>query len=257
MNSTPPITVKLENGFSCRLYEDTRPHHLEISPLQKGLVLLVDDREVIEEGAGFGTPVIMYRDRTFFSGSAKTRFRQEDDRRTVLKVFTIDTVSRKTFRKHLHLNDRLYTFLQRRFHSIYTEHKSLVPLLTLVIRLMKTSGVNTEFQKVKPKGRITMRYSFFPSSIEVDVSLSDLNKIGCKEILLLNEQGASFFRKYSDTEGSTLLDAEIGPWEKTKAKGVMLSNVSGTTGFSMESKEDITLFRGREKIRKKYSWVGF
>ncbi len=257
MNPNPPITIKLENGVSCRLYEDTRPHHLEISPLQKGLVLLIDDKEVIEEGAGFATPVVMYGNKPFFSGSAKTRYGPEENRLTILKTFMIDTISRKKFRKQLYLNERLYTFLQRRFHNIYTKKKSFIPFLTLVIGLVKTLGVNTEFQKVKPKGTILMRYSFRPNIIDVEVSLSDLNKEGCKEILLLNEQGASFFRKYSDTDGSTLLDGQIGPWETTKAKEVMLSNVNGTTGFFMENKENTTLFRGREKIQKRYSWVGF
>jgi hypothetical protein len=257
LSSSNPITIDLDRGVSCRLYEDTRPHHLEISALQKGLVMLVGGNEVIEEGAGFGAPVVIYQNRPFFSSSAEILFQPEGPYKTLIKSFTIDTVSRKKFRKYLYLNERLYTFAQRRFHNIYTQNKSLAPILTRVIELLKTLGINTEFQKVNSKGKITVRYTCFPRLIEVEVTLSNLNKEGCKEILVLNEQGASFFRKYSDTNGLTLHDSQIGAWELAKAEQVSLYNIKETTGFSLKSNEQTTLFRGREKIRERYSWVGF
>jgi hypothetical protein len=35
-----------------------------------------------------------------------------------------------------------------------------------------------------------------------------------------------------------------------------LSNAEGTLAFSVKKKHEATLFRGREKIRSRYSWVG-
>jgi hypothetical protein len=257
LGSNLPITFSLDSCVSCRLYEDSRPHYLEVAQLQKGLVLLVDGNEVIEEGMGFGTPVVLYHDRPFFSSSAEVSFRPEGSHKVLIKSFTIDTVSRKKIGKDFYVNDRFYRFFQKPFHNIYTQNKKLAPILTRIIQLSKTFGVNTEFQKVNPKGIITVKYSCLPNLIEVEVTFSKLNKKECKEILILNEQGASFFRKYSDTEGLTLLDGQIGAWESTKSEEVSLSNIKETTGFSLRNKEGTTLFRGREKVRKRYSWVGF
>jgi hypothetical protein len=257
LGCSSPITISLDDCISCRLYEDTRPYYLEVAPLQKGVVLLVNDKEVIEEGMGFGTPVVLYCDRPYFSSSAETSFRAEGKQNVLVKSFTIDTISRKKLGKNFYLNDRFYSFFQKPFHKTYTQHKRLVPILSRIIGLLKTFGVNTEFQKVNPKGIITIKYSCLCQSIEVEVSLSKLDKTGCKEILLLNEQGATFFRKYTDTDGLTLFDDQIGAWEPTKAEQVAVSNISGTVGFSLRNNDGATLLRGREKVRRRYSWVGF
>ncbi len=257
MGSTPPITIRLDGDISCRLYEDTRPHHLEISALQKGLVLLVDDKEMIEEGVGFGVPVVMYKNRPFFSGAAQTSIQSESKSNKLTKVFTIDTVSLKKFRKRFYLNERAYTFVQRRFHKIYTRNKSLASALTAVILLLKRVRVDTEFQKTQPKGNVSVSYTFSSNVIEVEVALADLDKRHCREILILNEQGASFFRKYLDSKGLILMDDQIGAWEPADAERVFLFNVNETTGYSLKSSEDAKLLRGREKIRGRYSWVGF
>ena len=71
MRSRNPITVSVDGHVSCRLYSDTRPHCLEIAPLQKGLVLVLNGKELIGEGVGFGAPVVVYRDRPYFSTSAE------------------------------------------------------------------------------------------------------------------------------------------------------------------------------------------
>ncbi len=257
LNRNQPTTVKLNDSISCRLYEDTRPHYLETSHIQKGLVLLVDGEEVVEEGVGFGTPVVICRDRPFFSGSAKTSFHQEKDYSKLTKSFTMDTISKKKFRRSFYLNDIVYRFVQRRFYNVYTLNNTLASALTPIIELMKSAGIETDFQKVNSIGSVSVEYTCFPGSIEIEARFCGLNKKGCSQVLILNEQGASFFRRYLDANGVSLQDNQIGPWEPTGAGEVSLFNVQETTGFSLKSKEDAKLFRGREKIRNRYSWVGF
>ncbi len=257
LNHDQPTIVKLNNSISCRLYDDTRPHYLETSPLQKGLVLLVDGEEVVEEGVGFGTPVVICRDRPFFSGSAETSFHQEKDYSKLRKSFTMDTISKKKFRRSFYLSDSLYRFVQRRFHNVYTINNTLASALTPIIELMKSAGIETDFKKVNSIGNVLVEYKCFPGSIEIEARFCGINKKGCKEILMLNEQGASFFRRYLDTNGVSLQDNQIGPWELTGAREVSLFNIKETTGFSLKSRPDAKLFRGREKIRNRYSWVGF
>ena len=174
---------------------------------------------------GFGAPVVLYQDRAFFSSSADFSIQQEGNQKILIKSFKIDTISRKRLGKSIYLNHRIYNFGQKRFHNIYTQNNNLAPILTRFIEMLKKFGVNTEFQKVDPRGIITIKYVCLPHSIEVDILLSKLNKKGCRDIFILNEQGASFFRKYSDTDGLTLFDGRIGAWESTKAKEVSLFNI--------------------------------
>lgn len=252
----PPIEVDLDSLVSCRLYEDTRPHCLEITPLQKGLVLIFKGEELIEEGAGFGVPVAIYEDEPYFSSTAKCSVLDEGKRRVLVKSFVMDTVSRKRIWKADYMNGGNYRFFHRVFHEVYARNSLITPFFSKLIELTKLFGVNTEFVKVPPRGIVEVRYTCSPSSIEIEASFDHVEKRGCRELVLLNEQGASFFRKYADSNGLTLWDGNVGAWMPVNANEAFLSNVEGTLAFSLRKKHESTLFRGREKIRNRYSWVG-
>ena len=251
-----PITVSLDGIISCRLYEDTRPHCLEISKLQKGLVLLIDGKEVIEEGVGFGVPVVIYRDEPYFSSTAECSVLNEENHKILLKSFVMDTVSRKRIGEDCYVNDGLYALFHKGFHRIYMRNSVLTPFFNKLIELTKRFGINTEFVKVQPRGVVNVKYTCLSNSIEVNVTLDQLEKDDCKEVVLLNEQGASFFRKYTDSDGLTLCDGQIGAWVPVNADEASLSNVGGTLSFSLRKTHEAVFFRGREKIRNRYSWVG-
>ena len=106
----PPITVPLAGGLAIRLYGDCRPSCMETSALQKGLVLMLDGRELIEEGMGFGVPIVMYADKTFFSSKADVSIQEAGSGYTLTKVFTLDTVSLKKFGQvHLHRRQLVFS----------------------------------------------------------------------------------------------------------------------------------------------------
>jgi hypothetical protein len=255
LGSPSPITVGVDGHVSCRLYRDTRPHFLEIAQLQKGLVLMTDGRELIEEGVGFGAPVVQYEDCTYFSSSAEVSVEKEGNHEVLVKSFVLDAVSRKRVGKAF-LNDYFYDFIHRPFDAIYMHNKRLKPVFNKIVELVKVLGVNTEFVKVKPRGVITVRYTCLSGSVEVAVSLAQLNKFGCKEILILNEQGAAFFRKYADSDGLVLINGQVGVWELVKAEEASFSNANGKVAFSLRNVEGSVFFRGREKIQNRCSWVG-
>jgi hypothetical protein len=88
----------------------------------------------------------------------------------------------------------------------------------------------------------------------VDFSTLDMNN--CKEILILNEQGASFFRQIFDNSGVMLRDNQIGPWAKVTAEKASFSDIHRQLSFSLENIKGATLYRGREKVTDRFSWAG-
>ena len=83
-----PVTMALGNGLVLHAYSDTRPHVGKITPLQKGLVLVQDGRELIEEGYGFGAPIVVLGGRSYLSQHADVA--TSPDGREIIKRFRID-----------------------------------------------------------------------------------------------------------------------------------------------------------------------
>jgi hypothetical protein len=230
---------------------------LEIAQLQKGLVLMLDGEELIEEGVGFGAPVVLYDDRPYFSVSAECSVQSEGKRKFLVKSFVLDAVSRKRVGKAFYINDGFYKFFHERFHRTYVRRKRLTPFFNRLMELRRVFRVGTEFVKVKQRGIITVTYNCLPDVIEVEVSLSNLDRAGCREILILNEQGASVFRRYSDSDGLELVDGQVGAMETVEAEQACFSGGNEKVCFSLRQVKETQLFRGREVTRGRFSWAGF
>jgi hypothetical protein len=253
---TQPFTIEARNNVFLRLYPDSRPHCLEIAALQKGLVLMHAGRELIEEGVGFGVPVVKFDDKTYFSSSALTSIHKNNEYLTLVKSFSIDTVSRKRIWKGPYLKDDFYSVLQRLFEKAYLRQKCQRLFFDKIMELRNVLEINTEFVKVKPRGSIAVKYSFFPKLIQVEADMSALDWTGCKEILILNEQGSGFFRKYFDSDGFALFDKQIGAWEQVKAEEASMSDVRGNLAFTLKNKNRAQLYRGSERVKGRFSWAG-
>jgi hypothetical protein len=106
-----PLILELQEGVSFHLYRDTRPHIGKIAALQKGLVLVRNGEEVIEEGYGFGLPLIQYGDLVYLSRLADV---EAPDDITLIKTYTISVA------------DRWSKFLQKKY-------KDVEPLGTVVV----------------------------------------------------------------------------------------------------------------------------
>ena len=256
INLQKPITVRLNSRLSVRLYADSRPHCMEIAPLQKGLVLMLDNQELVEEGIGFGVPVVKYQDKTYFSTSAEVTIRKTSSTCKLKKAYVLDAISRKKLWRASYIDDGLYSSLRKRFEKPYLSHKKSELLFNKIMELREVAKIKTEFVKVKPRGVITVNYEIWRKVVEVIVDFSDLTLNGCREALVLNEQGSTVFGKYSDTSGSELIGHEIGAWDAIKADQASFLSTSGQLVFSLEKIGNATLFRGWEKTRNRFSWAG-
>jgi hypothetical protein len=229
---------------------------LEIAFLQKGLVLVDDGVELIEEGAGFGVPIVKYEDQTFFSSTAQTYLLEQNEKTTIFtKVFFMDAISEKQIRGAT-INSDLYSFIHQTFEKGYLSRQNLRPVFDWIMKIRKMLGVQTHFIKVASKGKITITYHCFPDIIKVFVDFSKLDKKNCREVLILNEQGASMFQRYIDADGTVLCDGQIEAWARVEAKQASLSDIKGQLTFTLENLKTATLLRGREQIKDRFSWAG-
>jgi hypothetical protein len=248
--------MQLTNRLSVRLYKDCRPTCLETGALQKGLVLLFDGKELIEEGVGFGVPIVKYSDKTFFSSKADVSIQKTDSPYNVTKTYTLNTVSLKKLGRVTYIDDSLYSQLRKTFERLYLKHKKLSPLFNKTMELRELANIKTEFVTVKPRGTVTVNYNLQPNAINIQADFSRIALSKCEEVLVLNEQGSSTFQKYADTSGLTLFGNKIGGWGIVTADQASLQSANGHLSFSLQNHKGSTLFRGWERTRKRFSWAG-
>jgi hypothetical protein len=255
-NVQKPVTIDLTDRLSVRLYKDCSPICLETGTLQKGLVLMLDGKELVEEGVGFGVPVVKYEDKTFFSSNADVSIKKIGSAFRMTKVFTLDTVSLKKFGRATYIDDGLYSPLRKTFQSLYLKHKKLNPLFNKAMELRDLANIKTEFITVKPRGTVTINYDCQPTVINIQADFSKVALNKCREVLVLNEQGSSVFQRYVDSGGLNLLGNKIGAWETVTANQASLQSAKGLVSFSLQNVRGATLLRGWESTRKRFSWAG-
>jgi hypothetical protein len=155
-----------------------------------------------------------------------------------------------------YINDKFYSFLRRLFEIGYLKSKKLTSLFNLIMVLRKTLKVQTDFVQTKPRGTVKVTYTCSSSAVRVNVDLTGLNRAGMNQILILNEQGANFFRKYTDTDGLALRERNISAWSSVNADEASLSDNDETVAFTLRRVKAAQLFRGWENTRGRFSWAG-
>lgn len=246
-------TIPFSDTAAIRVYSDTKPHCGKISDLQKGLVLVCGGAETVGEGAGFGFPVLVYSDETYFSGTSKVRVSRHDDCWLVVKEFTMDRIPRNRFR-NIKLENRKARTLIGHFSRLYQERPQF-RFLTLK-EVTKKMQIGTSFAIVKPVGKVLVTYEIRKPIIQVKANFHDVEKGKLRKIFILNEQGSTFFYRYFDSQGTELTDKRIGAWDKVIGEWGSLSASENGFGFRLWKKEDGILRRGREYVKDSLDWVG-
>lgn len=251
-----PFTLDFADGISLRIYPDTRPHCLETAQLQKGLVLMFHGKELIEEGVGFGLPVLKYRDKTYFAGHADTFITKSGGKHTIVKEYKMDTVSKKKLGKSAFMNDKFCSFAHRLFEKVYLKDTKLKPIFNKMMELRQAVGINTEFVTVRPRASITVHYACNPDTIRINVEVNSIISTRCKELLILNEQGSSHFRNYSDSSGLKLSGNRIGAWEEIRDYEPTFSTTCNDVAFSLQKVRHAKMLRGWEWTKGRFCWAG-
>ena len=248
-------TYSISNSVALRIHSDTKPQNLKIANLQKGIILLYNGVEVAGEGTGFGVPIGKYSDETFFSGSSVLQIHNKENSFIIRKEFSMDLIARDTFR-NLKLENKKLRRIIDFISSFYQRHKRLARFILLVKELLFKCGVEPIFSKVDSKGRVIVTYTLNRNRILVKLSFNELDRNNLQKVFVLNEQGAHFFEKYSDSEGLKLSDEEIGAWDNVTAQSAKITDKQDKIGFSLKNVEGTMLRRGRELSKNSLDWIG-
>jgi len=248
-------TIPLSNSISLRIYSGTQPRHWKIAGLQKGLILVYKGVEMVGEGTGFGVPVLLFADNTYFSATSRLCAFSEKGLKTVHKVFFMDTVQRKRIRG-VSIEDKAALALLRYTATLYRRYKGIRPLLNALKKLNVRLGLRTTFDKTRPVGEVRVAFSISPGSVDVKVDLCLLKKEGLKGVVIFNEQGSRFLRRYTDSLGADLIDGEIGAWERVEAEWACLTDPLRGFGFRLYRVKNSVLRRGQEFRQGEVDWVG-
>lgn len=122
--------------------------------------------------------------------------------------------------------------------------------------MFKKMGLQTGFVETAPAGKVIVTYRINGARIHVRTVASLVRRENLEKIFILNEQGSSFFRRYSDSNGTELLDKRIDAWEITEADCAAVTDLRGKVGFQLSRLENTILRVGREFIKNYMDWVG-
>lgn len=251
-----PFTFQADQNLSIRLYPDNRPENLEIAALQKGLILVYKGVELVQEGAGFGVPVIKYADKTFFSSRAAVFLEHQEAKEVVIrKVFSLNVVSEKQLMGRC-IDNSVYRVIHRAFEVSYLNQKKQSSLFNYVMMLRKTLGIKTCFVEAASRGEITVIYHLEPDTITINADLSSIEQEGCREIIFLNEQGAGFFVNFQDGDGSHQDNSDVGGWSKVESGRGCFSTADFGLSFAMSQQRGAQFFCGRERVQNRFAWAG-
>lgn len=246
-------TISLSDSLALRAYSDTRPHNWDLADLQKGLILVINGVETVGEGAGFGVPILLFSEERYFSGSSHIYLSNRNGFKIIRKEFLMDTVPKKRYKKTNVGGKRLRT-MSRYLGKLYQKHRR-IPLLALNSLLLRM-GFHTSFVKTAPAGKVIATYAISGRRIRVRIDLNDLERKNLQKVVVLNEQGSSFFRRYSDSNGTELVDGQIGSWETVEAEWASIKDSQSSVGFRLGHVENSILRRGREFLEGSLDWVG-
>jgi hypothetical protein len=241
-------TFSLSDSVALRIHSDTKPQNMKIANLQKGMILLYKGTEVVGEGTGFGVPIGRYFDETFFSGSSFLQVHKQENSVIIRKEFSMDLITRDKFR-NLKLENKNLRKIIDSVSLLYQKRKHLAQFILLTKELLFKFGVESIFSRSPSKGKVIVTYTLHRNRILVNLSFNELDRNNLLKVFVLNEQGAHFFRKYSDSDGLDLNDDEIGAWNGVTAQSAKITDKQDRIGFSLKNVEGAILRRGREVVK--------
>lgn len=251
--------IELGEGKSLLFQESTQQSRdYPTWRLQKGSVLVVGNNELAEEGLGFDVPLLKFGDQNVFPGTARTSFNIIDGSSIIEVDYDLDFIKKLT-RQGRKIKSRTIYRVEAYLGWLHREY----PLLReagdrLFGQLRHFFGIKSVFEKGVSAGNIRVVYTIpqTGSTLNISVDLSNLKRDGLTEIIIENEQGASYFDGYRDSNGMRLSGKRIGTWDEVIAERASFVDSGNHIIFTIIKVRNARLFRGREFAPGRLAWSG-
>ncbi len=143
------------------------------SRIQKGLVLGCEDRDLSEEGIGFGAPVFKFGEETIFPGCWRARIEEHEDFTLVNADYVMNLEAKIAGRGRL-MKSRFFYTARNAFSSLHRDHPSLRNGLTFSSAISrKVFQLEDTFAEVSPIGSVRAIYTI--KDCEIRTCLARLN----------------------------------------------------------------------------------
>jgi len=254
------LNIPVLDGLSLKVADQlSRQGSYATSSLPKGFILVSNRLELDEEAVGFGFPVIKRGLQTLLPGSVELAYEHVGSAWSVQSIYRLNLVE-KIHKPGVGSIDNGLVYATKNSLAALIRHFSpMRGLLTaLSSGLRKTFGWQTTYEEAGFLAivKVTHRIQEGTGKIQVEVEQSDL-PAGITEGIVMNEQGARYFDRYSDSSGISLKEEGIGCWDEVTADNACFSSSSGQASFSLARVESARLFRGRELVGSRLAWSGF
>ncbi|MHB9031696.1 MAG: hypothetical protein ACYC6L_01485 [Anaerolineae bacterium] len=220
--------------------------------LAHGLLTRFNGRDLVEEGLGFGAPVLLWRGWSCFSASAVTQRLGETSLR---RTFTIDR--RMVWCRGGRPSEALTRFVEFCTWS-YMHLPGLQPrLLAAATRVRQRSRWAPRFVPIASPTAVEFSYAWAPDRVAVTCRLVSVLP-GAAQLFLLNELGGESFS--SSLRGGQMTSPP-GGWERLPAGSGIPAFYAPGLGLTFTLAEvtcgrPVQLYWGRE-VSADLRWAGF
>jgi len=239
------IDTKMK-GLVLELSDEPGPDFLTTRGLQKGLVAYNDGDCLVQEGLGFGAPILGTQTETYFSKTASLQATEE----CLVKTFKFDCASQiEMGAKGLESPALRYGF--EALVGLYMRVERLQPVILKLQRgLARSFNASCRFIDVEPVGQA--RVTYWPVEAGMRIVSEFETAIKNPQFIMVNEQGADFFDR-AELDGRELAGDGITGW-MSAGKATLRSSATGLR-FSIDGCPSSRLFAGRERTPY-LSWAG-
>lgn len=230
------------------------------SRLQKGLILIANGQELVEEGVGFGVPVLKFGVKTIFPGAIELADLNGSRDQEVTAVYRINLEEKLTGQNLQSVQSRSLYRIKNHLADVYRHFPATRrPLTAMSNALRRGFGWQTTFEETGCSYSVKVHYvvNRQAGTISVVVDTVGLPRDDITEVVVMNEQGARYFETYSDSSGALLHGEAIGTWEEVTAESASFLNRTHQLAFTVRTIAAARLFRGRELIGSRLAWSGF
>ena len=190
--------------------------------------------DLVEEGVGFGVPVLKMPRETIFPRSL--RVTAGPDASAATAEYDMDLVERLSVRTRLALVNTALNVVREPLALLHRRYPALRGVFAGISNSMRAAfGIRTVFEHATSRGtiRVTYRVDAAGGELNVRMEARNLATQGCTELIIMNEQGAHFFDTCTDSAGSARQGSAIETWQEVAAaRATFLDAVHGVS-FTM------------------------